>query len=172
VQVTRRPLRMIVVMGASGAGKTTVGSALAAALEWRFVDADDFHAPENVVRMRQGIPLTDRERAPWLALLRAEAAAILSGGESLVLACSALRHSYRAALVPVGAAPDAVRFVYLNAPAELLLDRLSHREGHFAGVELLESQLSTLEEPEHALWVDARRDPADIVAAIREAVGV
>ena len=167
-------VRAIVVMGPSGAGKTTVGRALAAALAWRFYDADDFHPPANVERMRRGIGLTDVEREPWLAELRALLADALATNDPVVLACSALRASYRAALMPAGAPTGAVRIVYLRATPELLHARLAHRVGHFAPVALLDSQLATLEEPEpsDALIVDASLSPAAIVDVVRDVCGV
>ena len=166
---------VVVVMGVAGAGKTTVGRALADSLGWRFMDADDFHAPESVVRMRAGLPLDDAMRAPWLAELRAVIARTLEGGESAVLACSALRHSYRDALVPPAAPADAVRFVHLRASPATLAARLGARAGHFAPPALLESQLATLEEPgpgEHALALDGERPVAELVEAIRRSLDI
>lgn len=159
-------------MGPAGAGKTTVGTRLAQSLGWRFLEGDDFHSPRNVDRMRRGIPLTDADRAPWLASMRAALGSAIADGVCIVLACSALKAEYRAALVPPNASHDAVRFVYLRAPAALLRERLARRVGHFAGPELVESQLQTLEEPANAVWVDASSPPDDIVAQIREALAV
>ena len=161
----------IIVMGPSGAGKTTVGRALAAALGWRFYDADDFHSPSNIERMRQGVGLTDIERQPWLAELRALLAHAIATHEPVVLACSALRESYRAGLVPANAVPGAVRFVYLRDTSTLLHERLAYRPDHFAPVALLDSQLATLEEPHptDALIVNAASSPDAIVREIRDA---
>ena len=166
---------IVIVMGASGAGKTTVGSALAAAVGWPFHDADDFHPPENVRRMREGVALDDDDRRPWLdslaSLVRGHAAA----DTSIVLACSALRRDYRAVLVP-SAFPDAVRFVFLRATAELLAERLARRRGHFFPPALLATQLAALEEPAAGdveaapvLVVDAARISATRVATGRAA---
>lgn len=160
--------RVIVIMGVAGAGKSTVGGALAESLRWRFIDGDDFHTAQNMSRMRGGIALSDSERAPWLARLRGEIGSVLARGESAVVACSALKERYREALVPP-AAENAVSFVYLDADEELLRQRLQRREGHFAGESLLASQLDTLEEPSNALRVDAARAPDALVAAIRSA---
>ena len=160
--------QVIVIMGVAGAGKSTVGGALAASLRWRFIDGDNFHTAENISRMRGGIALSDSERAPWLAALRSEIASVLARGESAVVACSALKERYREALVPP-AAKSAVSFVHLDADEELLRERLQRREGHFAGGSLLASQLETLEEPTNALRVDAARAPDALVAAIRSA---
>ena len=160
---------VVVVMGVAGAGKTTVGRALADALGWRFHDADDFHAPESVARMRAGLPLDDARRAPWLAELRALIVATLGAGESAVLACSALRHAYRDALVPRDAG-GVVRFVHLRVSPAVLESRLGARTGHFAPAALLASQLATLEEPdaaEPALALDGERPVPELVAAIR-----
>jgi 6-phosphogluconate dehydrogenase len=165
---------VIVVMGPAGAGKTTVGRALATALGWTFADADDFHPPANVARMRAGQPLGDAERAPWLAALAAHVARCVAGGQGAVLACSALRQRYRAALVPPGTA-HAVRFVYLHVDAAVLAERLAVRAGHFFAPALLASQLATLEppgadEPAPVLTLDGDQSPAAIVAAIRRAL--
>jgi gluconokinase len=161
--------RIIVLMGPAGAGKTTVGILLAESLGWRFLDADDFHSPANIDRMRRGIALTDADREPWLAAIRAALAQSLATNMRVVLACSALKEQYRRALVPAGE-ESRVRFVYLNADPHVLRERLAHREGHYAGPQLLASQLETLEEPKDALWVDASRTPMEIVARIREAL--
>lgn len=163
--------RIIVLMGPAGAGKTTVGVPLAKSLGWRFLDADDFHSRENVERMRRGIPLTDEDRAPWLAAIRAALAEALTKKMQVVLACSALKEEYRRALVPPNGG-QVVRFVYLHADAKTLHERLAHREGHYAGPKLLASQLATLEEPDDALWVDASRSPEEIVAEIRRALAL
>jgi gluconokinase len=162
---------VVVVMGPAGAGKTTVGLARADALGWRFRDADDFHTPASVERMRRGEPLSDADRAPWLAALRAAIADDLAraarGEPGAVLACSALKRAYRDALVPADARPHDVRFVYLDVSARTLQARLATRPGHFATGTLLASQLATLEEPaptEDALTVDGEQ-PVDAVVA-------
>jgi gluconokinase len=158
---------IIVIMGPAGAGKTTVGTRLASSLGWRYLEADDFHSAANIERMRQGIPLTDRDRAPWLAAIRDALRDSLAHGERVVLACSALKEEYRRVLVPPNARRDQVGFVYLHASPTLLRARLAHRVGHFAGPELVDSQLKTLEEPADALWVEASSSPEEIVARIR-----
>jgi gluconokinase len=166
-----RAPQIIVLMGPAGAGKTTVGELLAQSLGWRFLDADAFHSPENVGRMRRGIGLTDADRAPWLHAMRNALRDLHARGESVVLACSALKERYRRALVPRGAAKD-VRFVYLRVQEPVLRERLAHRSGHYAGPALLGSQLATLEEPRDALWIDASPEPAEIVRRIRSDLAV
>ena len=158
-------------MGPAGAGKTTVGRVLAQSLGWRFLDADDFHSPESIEKMHRGVGLTDAERGPWLRRICDALANLYASDASVVLACSALKKQYREALVPENAA-DTVRFVYLRAPESVLRERLAHRTGHYAGPDLLASQLETLEEPSDALWVDATRDPTEIVATIRRELGL
>ena len=172
---------VIVVMGPSGAGKTTVGRALAGALGWPFYDGDDFHPPANVALMRAGFSLGDAERAPWLAALGALVARCAAGGDSAVLACSALKRDYRLALVAEVPEPERlalVRFVYLRAGAALLAERLATRAGHFFAPALLPSQLAALEEPAGdgepapTLTVDAGPAPEFQVGTIRATLGV
>lgn len=146
-------------MGVSGVGKTTVGRLLAAGLGWPFLDADDFHPAANVAKMQAGQPLDDADREPWLATLAAALRQRLERGESAVLACSALKESYRDRL-RVG---PAVRFVHLRAPREVIRRRLEERRGHFFAPDLLASQLAALEEPEGALSVDVS-EPPELVA--------
>lgn len=154
-------------MGASGAGKTTIGRALADALGWRFIEADDLHPPENVAKMRQGIGLTHADRRPWLRAVRSQIEAAVASGQSAVVACSALTEEYRAVL---SAGLDDVQFVFLRADARLLAERLRSRQGHFAGPSLLSSQLATLEDPgASALTLDAAAPPHSLVSAIRAA---
>jgi len=158
-------------MGAAGAGKTTIGAALAAELGWPFVDGDDRHPPGNVEKMHAGIALTDVDRAPWLASLHATMARTLDRREHLVLACSALKRAYRESL---RGNLRAVRFVYLKASEAALMRRLSTRVGHFVGPNLLQSQLATLEEPspDKSLVIDATWPPERILGAIRREFGV
>jgi gluconokinase len=167
---------VIVLMGPSGAGKTTIGRRLADALGWPLRDGDDYHPPENVARMRAGVPLTDADRAPWLAALAALVADAVAADRPLLLACSALKRAYREALVPPGP-ESAVRFVYLRASPALLAERLAARRGHFFGPRLLDSQLAALEEPggdeaAPVLTFDASADPDALVAEIRGALRV
>ncbi len=154
-------------MGVTGVGKTTVGRRLATALGWEFHDADAYHPPANVAKMRTGIPLTEDDRAPWLEALRALLERLVVAGRSAVLACSALRRAHRERLRVPGA---EIRFVHLAGDPALLRKRLAARRTHFMPPALLESQLETLEAPDDALTVDVTPDPDTIVAAIRAAL--
>jgi gluconokinase len=162
---------VIIVMGAAGAGKTTIGRALAAELGWPFIEGDDRHPAANVEKIRAGQPLTDADRAPWLAALHATIARAVDRREPLVMACSALKRRYREIL---RGNCRGVRFVFLNAARSELASRLTSRAGHFAGVSILDSQLATLEEPsaEEALTIDATLTPGPIVAGVRTEFGV
>jgi gluconokinase len=160
---------VVILMGVAGVGKTTFGRALAAALRWPFVDADDYHSVQNVAKMRSGTPLTDADRAPWLAALHARITRALARRESLVLACSALKEQYRQALVD---GTTRVRFVHLTAPEATLRARLATRPDHFARPNLLESQLATLEPAADALVIDATRPADQIVEQIRREFGL
>ena len=140
-----RPARAALVMGVAGSGKYTIGHALAKTLGWRFDDADAFHPPANVAKMAAGTPLDDTDRAPWLDALRDHLAARLHEGESIVLACSALKASYRRHLGAGHGTP--VSIVYLHADSTLLAARLAARAAHFMKDTLLASQLATLEPP-------------------------
>jgi gluconokinase len=159
---------IVIVMGVVGAGKTTIGSMLAAELGWQFADADDFHPPANVEKIRNGTALTDADRAPWLELLRKAIAGWSDAKTNVVLACSALKCSYREKL-KVGL---EVRFVYLKGSVALIAERLHERHGHFAGQSILASQVADLEEPQSAIVADIRQSPAQIVDSIRKQLGL
>lgn len=131
-------------MGVSGSGKTTIGRTIADRLGWAFLDADDFHPPENRAKMRAGIGLTDADRTPWLAAVRGAIERHLERGKPVVVACSALKRSYRQEL---GAEDPRVRFVWLDVSETKLRTRLAERQGHYAGTTLLPSQLDALEPP-------------------------
>ncbi|NTX51215.1 gluconokinase [Myxococcus sp. CA039A] len=156
---------VVIIMGVSGAGKTTVGQALARSLGWRFLDADDLHPRSNVAKMAAGVPLTDEDRTPWLAVVRGQLQAAMERDEDLVLASSALKRAYRDQLE---VDPARTRWVYLNAPREVLAGRLAKRHGHFMPPSLLDSQLATLEVPTQALEVDVSPPPPEVVARVRE----
>lgn len=159
---------IVIVMGVSGSGKTTIGRRLAERLGWPFCDGDDFHPPANIEKMRQGLPLTDADRAGWLTALAGLIRAHLAEGRALVLACSALKDRYRRQL---RAAP-AVQFVYLQGRADLILARMRTRTGHFMGPAMLASQLAALEPPADDLTVDLAPTPDEIVDEIVRALGL
>lgn len=162
---------VLIVSGVSGAGKTRLGRALAASLGWDFADADDYHPPANIAKMRAGTPLADEDRAPWLAALRVEIERrLLIGDWPFVLACSALRRSYRDTLV--GADGERVRLLFLDGPRELIAERLAARSGHYMPPALLDSQLAALEPPAGALRIDISLTTEAQVAAVRAALGL
>ncbi len=163
-----RPPVVVLLMGVAGSGKTTVGMKLAADLGWEFRDADDFHPPENVAKMSAGTPLTDADRAPWLAAIRAYIAQSLARGESAVVTCSALKQAYRDAAIPD---PQRVKLVHLAGDFSTILARMEQRQ-HFMKPAMLQSQFETLEPPAEALTVDITRTPDEIVADIRRTIGV
>jgi gluconokinase len=159
---------IVIVMGVVGAGKTTIGSLLARQLGWDFADADDYHSPENKEKIRHGIPLTDADREPWLRRLRLEIGNWIASGKNVVLACSALKRKYREEL---NAGPE-VKFVYLEGDAALIDSRLRERKGHFADDKILASQLADLEEPADAATVSIDQSPEQIVAVVRQRLGL
>ena len=154
---------VLVVMGVSGSGKTTVAALLAGRLHWDFEDADDLHPAANVAKMHAGIPLTDEERWPWLRAVAGWIDASRAAGRHGVVACSALKRSYRDIII--GGRPD-VRLVYLKGDRQLITGRLACRHGHFMPAGLLASQFEALEEPtadERPIVVSIDRHPRDIV---------
>ncbi|QJX00327.1 gluconokinase [Frigoriglobus tundricola] len=155
---------ILVLMGVTGTGKTTIGKLLAGKLGWTFVEGDDFHPAANVAKMHAGVPLTDADRAPWLAALRERIDAASAQGENVVLACSALKHAYQEYLRQHE--PDNVRYVYLHAAEELIRDRLAARKGHFMNPGLLHSQFETLEPPDHAIRVEVGGTPEAVTNQI------
>jgi gluconokinase len=158
----------VILMGVSGAGKTTVGHALAEALHWQFTDADDYHSAANVAKMRAGMPLTDADRAPWLEALHNAIAGWLAAGENVVLACSALKQTYRARLE----ISPQVKLVYLRVDEKLVSERLAQRRHHYVNPALAESQFATLEEPKGVLTIDGGLSPEEVVFRIRQAFAI
>jgi gluconokinase len=154
---------IVIIMGTTGAGKTTIGTMLATQLNWQFADADSFHPPANIEKMSHGIPLNDADRAPWLEAMRKAILEWIAAGKNVVLACSALKRAYRDELRP---SPE-VRIVYLKGSYALFAERIRHRHGHFAGEQILAGQFTDLEEPEDAITVEAAQIPEQIVAGIR-----
>ncbi|MGH7960848.1 MAG: gluconokinase [Candidatus Binatia bacterium] len=159
---------VIILMGVTGSGKTTVGRLLSQELGWKFYDADDFHPPANIGKMKQGIPLGDDDRIPWLEKLRDLVRTCLERDENAVLACSALKEAYREYLL----INTQVTLVYLRGDPDLLRERLQQRRGHFMDPKLLDSQFADLEEPQQAVVIDVSPSPGVIVQSIRSRLGI
>jgi gluconokinase len=156
---------ILVLMGVTGSGKTTVGELLAAETGWRFADADTFHSEANKAKMHAGIPLTDEDRDPWLATLHQLLLGWYEGGTSGILGCSALKQSYRDKLTPQ-ISPVNIRFILLDVPRPELEERLRERKDHYMNPELLQSQLDTLEITPDLMRVHADGPPEKIVQEI------
>ncbi|WP_295616362.1 gluconokinase [Chamaesiphon sp. GL140_3_metabinner_50] len=163
------PPKIIVLMGVSGCGKTTIAQTLATKHHWHWFDADDFHSPASKAKIERDEPLTDADRLPWLQTLQIQIQQWLQADRPTVLACSALKRNYRDLLS--GGNP-AVKFVYLKGSYELISQRLIDRQGHFAKVELLKSQFDTIEEPspDEAIEIDIDRAKDEIVRSIDTAL--
>jgi gluconokinase len=159
---------VVILMRVAGAGKTTIGRLLARELEWEFHDADELHPAANINKMRRGIPLDDADRQPWLDRVRALVMRALECGSDVVIACSALKRSYRDRIVTD---PRRVTVIYLKVDRATALRRLQERTGHYFNVALLPSQFASLEEPPAAIVVDAGAPAAKVVAWIRSALG-
>jgi gluconokinase len=159
---------VIVLMGVSGSGKTTVGTRLAKALGAEFAEGDAYHPPANVEKMRSGIPLDDSDRWPWLEILRAEIDRWLAAGKTVVVACSALKQAYRDVLAK---GRPGVRFVHLEGDQALIRERLARRRGHYMPATLLDSQFAALEPPSDAITLDVAGTPDAIAATILGELG-
>jgi gluconokinase len=162
-----RAQQIVILMGPAGSGKTTVGKSLASYLSWEFADGDDFHSPANKEKMSRGIGLSDEDRIPWLDSIRDAMLQWQAQGRSVVLACSALKRSYRE-LLGIHSNAKNVKLVYLKGSYDLLLERLRSRKDHYATEQLLTSQLADLEEPTDAITIDASKSPEEIVSEIRK----
>ncbi len=156
---------IVIVMGVTGTGKTTIGTLLAKRAGWYYAEGDDYHSEANKAKMHAGIPLTDEDRAPWLAALHEVLLGWYRNGESGVLACSALKQGYRDTLA-AGMEHAAYRFVWLKVSREIIAERLSHRAGHYMNPALLDSQFATLEPPPDAMVVSAEGTPDKTVDLI------
>ncbi|MEA5520109.1 MAG: gluconokinase [Limnoraphis robusta] len=157
---------IILVMGVSGSGKTTIGQQLAKSLNFQFRDADEFHSDENIQKMRNNIPLTDADRQPWLETMQAAIDQWLEQNKNVVLTCSALKDKYRKML---WRDPEQIKIVYLKGTFELIESRLKQRQDHFMKSDLLKSQFEDLEEPEGVILADISQTPSEIIEKIRKA---
>ena len=160
--------KAIIMMGVSGSGKTTIGLALSSALDWSFFDGDDYHPPENVKKMSQGIPLSDEDRLRWLESLSHLITENYNRGENLVLACSALKRIYRDQLRSNHA---DINFVYLEGDIDMIRQRMQTREKHYMKPGMLESQFQILEPPQDALQINIERSINEIVQEIIDVLG-
>lgn len=155
---------IILVMGVSGSGKTTVGQLLAKSLGWEFCDADALHPVANIKKMSCGIPLDDVDRKPWLGRLQQAIAQWLQEDKNMVLACSALKVAYRQILLQD---KECIRLIYLKGDFKIIQERLKKRPDHYMSPELLQSQLDTLEEPSEAIYIDVSQPPEVVVREIK-----
>ncbi|MDJ0694070.1 gluconokinase [Mastigocoleus sp. MO_188.B34] len=156
---------IIILIGVSGSGKTTIGKQLADSLNWQFYDADDFHSAKNIEKMQAAIPLEDSDRIPWLQTIADAIATWLEENQNIVMACSALKESYRQLLLTDR---KNIKFIYLKGSFELIQKRLKKRENHFMSERLLKNQFDVLEEPSGIPTVDISKQPEKIVKTIRE----
>jgi carbohydrate kinase (thermoresistant glucokinase family) len=166
------PPGVILLMGVAGCGKSTIGKRLSTMLGWPFRDADSFHPPANIAKMSRGVPLTDEDRAPWLAAIAAWIDDRLQVDDPAIVSCSALKRAYREVLI---GRRTGVRLVYLQGSFALIGERMSRRKGHFMPIELLRSQFETLEEPapdEGALVVPIQPLPKVVAAGIVRDLGL
>ena len=160
---------LIIITGVSGVGKTTIGKLLSENMGWTFYEGDDYHTDVNLDKMRNGTPLTDDDRWPWLNALRTKISEIMLHEKDAVLSCSALKESYRMRL---GSGLKDIVFVYLRGDYQLVRNRISARVGHFMSADLLVSQYSDLEEPQNGIIVDAALEPMAIINYLKRALSL
>jgi len=156
---------IVILMGVTGTGKTTVGVALAKVTGWPFADADDFHSVANKAKMHAGIPLTDEDRAPWLSSLHAQIVQWANANIDAILACSALKESYRVEMAQ-GVSENLIRWIYLTGPESLIRQRIEARQGHYMPVSLLPSQIAALEAPGNAIEISIGQTMPEMAHAI------
>jgi gluconokinase len=162
---------ILILMGVTGSGKTTIGSKLARELGWEFHDGDNFHSSSNIAKMKQGIPLTDEDRLPWLLAIQEFMKQCLKRGRNVIIACSALKKEYRKLLLM---GEPGVQFVHLKGSIDIIRDRMEKRKGHYMNPKLVDSQFATLEEPleTEALSFDVAEDPDAISSKIKAALNL
>jgi gluconokinase len=159
---------VILLMGVSGSGKTTIGQMLSAQLNWPFIDGDRLHSAENIAKMAAGIPLTDQDRAPWLQSIHAAIERWRVQQQNGIVASSALKEQYRQILLT---SPD-IKLVYLRGSYHLIYSRMQHRPGHYMKAEMLQSQFAALEEPKDAIVVDIAPSAEQVVSTIRQKLAI
>ena len=156
---------IVILMGVTASGKSTIAAELVRLTGWKFAEADDYHSAANKAKMHAGIPLNDVDRAPWLSSLHDVLAGWMRAGQNGVMTCSALKQTYRDVLT--GGLPDgACRFVLLDAPVAVLEERIKDRPGHFMNPDLLQSQIDTLEQPRDAIRVETIGSPSEVAQNI------
>ena len=160
---------LIIITGVSGVGKTTIGKLLSENMGWTFYEGDDYHTDVNLAKMRNGTPLTDDDRWPWLDALRTKNSEIVLHEKDAVLSCSALKESYRTRL---GSGLKDIVFVYLRGDYQLVRNRITKRVGHFMSANLIASQYSDLEEPQDTIVVDAALEPMAIINYLKRALSL
>ena len=164
-----QPCRLVLLTGVSGTGKTTIGEMLATELGWEFHEGDSYHSKANVEKMRSGTPLTDADRAPWLASIRGAMERCLRDRRGAVFACSALKETYRRTLVD---GLEGIGLVFLQGDFETIRGRMEARQGHYMKADMLRSQFDAVEPPAGALQIDVTVAPSDAVALIRRQFGI
>jgi gluconokinase len=159
---------VILLMGVSGSGKTTIGQMLSGQLNWPFIDGDSLHSAGNIAKMAAGIPLTDDDRAPWLQSIHAVIERWQAQHKNGIVASSALKEQYRQILLT----SSETKLVYLRGSYDLIYSRMQHRPGHYMKPEMLQSQFATLEDPKDAIVVDISLSAAQIVSTIRQKLAI